>query len=36
MLPEEYGDIKVDRIWLSATVSVPALLAALEGLITED
>ena len=36
VLAHEYGDIKVDRIWLSATVSVPALLAALEGLITED
>jgi len=36
VLAHEYGDIKVDRIWLSATVSVPALLKALQGLIPED
>ena len=36
VLAHEYGDIKVDRIWLSATVSVPALLKALQGLVPED
>ncbi len=36
VLAHEYGDIKVDRIWLSATVSVPGLLKALQGLVPED
>jgi uncharacterized protein with HEPN domain len=35
VLAHEYGDIKVDRIWLSATVSVPGLLKALQGLVPE-
>jgi uncharacterized protein with HEPN domain len=36
VLAHEYGDIKVDRIWFSVTVSVPSLLKALDGLIPDD
>lgn len=36
VLAHEYGEIKVDRIWFSATVSVPVLLKALDGLLPES
>lgn len=35
ILAHEYGDIKVDRIWASATVNVPMLLERLEMLLPE-
>jgi uncharacterized protein with HEPN domain len=35
VLAHEYGDIKVDRIWSAATVSVPAMLKALEAILPE-
>jgi uncharacterized protein with HEPN domain len=36
LLTHEYGEIKVDRIWNAATVSVPELLRMLERLIPEE
>jgi uncharacterized protein with HEPN domain len=33
VLAHEYGDIKVDRIWSSATTNVPLLLIELEKLL---
>jgi uncharacterized protein with HEPN domain len=36
VLAHEYGEIKVDRIWNTATVSVPELLKALQPLVPED
>jgi uncharacterized protein with HEPN domain len=35
VLAHEYGEIKVDRIYAAATVSVPELLKALESLLPE-
>jgi uncharacterized protein with HEPN domain len=36
VLAHEYGDIKVDRIWSTATINIPALLKVLEPLIPEE
>jgi uncharacterized protein with HEPN domain len=36
VLAHEYGEIKVDRIWAAATVSVPELLKMLVSLIPEE
>ncbi len=36
VLAHEYGEIKVDRIWNAATVSVPDLLKALQPLVPEE
>ena len=35
ILSREYGDIKVDRIWASATVNIPMLLERLETLLPD-
>ena len=35
VLAHEYGEIKVDRIWSAATVSVPLLLKELEKLLPD-
>jgi uncharacterized protein with HEPN domain len=35
ILAHEYGDIKVDRIWASATVNIPMLLERLEMLLPD-
>ncbi len=35
VLAHEYGDIKVDRIWSTAAISVPLLLQELEKLIPD-
>jgi uncharacterized protein with HEPN domain len=36
VLAHEYGEIKVDRIWNAAVVSVPELLKALQPLVPEE
>jgi len=36
VLAHEYGEIKVDRIWNAATVSVPELLKVLQPLVPEE
>jgi uncharacterized protein with HEPN domain len=36
VLAHEYGDIKVDRIWSTAKINIPALLKVLEPLIPEE
>ncbi len=36
VLAHEYGEILVERIWIAATVSVPALLAVLAVLMPEE
>ena len=36
VLAHEYGEIKVDRIWNAATVSVPELLKALKPLVPKQ
>lgn len=36
VLAHEYGDIKVDRIWRTATIKIPAPLKVLEPLIPEE
>ncbi len=36
VLAHEYGEIKVDRIWHAATVSVPELLKALRSLVPDE
>ena len=36
VLAHEYGEIKVDRIWNAATVSVPELINELQPLIPEE
>jgi len=35
VLAHEYGDIKIDRIWSAAAVSVPRLLKELEKLVPD-
>ena len=35
VLAHEYGDIKVDRIWSTATVSIPQLMKELENLLID-
>ena len=35
VLAHEYGEVKVDKIYLAATISIPALLEALEPLLPE-
>ncbi|MCX6083182.1 MAG: DUF86 domain-containing protein [Chloroflexi bacterium] len=35
VLAHEYGDIKVDRIWSAAAISVPLLLQELEKLVSD-
>ena len=35
VLAYEYGDIKVDRIWSAAAISVPLLLKELEKLVSD-
>ena len=35
VLAHEYGDIKVDRIWSAAAISVPLLLKELEKLVSD-
>lgn len=35
VLAHEYGDIKVDRIWSAASISVPLLLKELEKLVSD-
>jgi uncharacterized protein with HEPN domain len=36
VLAHEYGEIKVDRIWNAATVSVPELLQKIQLLVPEE
>ena len=36
VLAHEYGEILVERIWLTATISVPELLKVLEPLIPKE
>ena len=36
VLAHEYGEVKVDRIWIAATVNIPALLEGLEPLLPEE
>ena len=36
VLAHEYGEIRVDRIWNAATVSVPELLKVLQPLVPEE
>ncbi len=35
ILARQYGDVKVDRIWASATVNIPMLLERLETLLPD-
>jgi uncharacterized protein with HEPN domain len=35
VLAHEYGEVKVDKIYLAATISIPALLEVLEPLLPE-
>jgi uncharacterized protein with HEPN domain len=35
VLAHEYGDIKVDRVWSAAAISVPLLLKELEKLVLD-
>lgn len=35
VLAHEYGDIKVDRIWITATKNIPKLLTELEKLLED-
>ena len=36
VLAHEYGEVKVDRIWIAATVNIPVLLKALEPLLPKE
>jgi len=36
VLAHEYGEVKVDRIWIAATASIPGLLKALEPLLPKE
>jgi len=36
ILAHEYGEVKMDKIYLAATKAVPALLRNLEPLISEE
>jgi len=36
VLAHEYGEILIERVWLAATKSVPALLKTLSGLVPDE
>lgn len=35
ILAHEYGEVKMDKVYLAATISIPALLESLEPLLPE-